>query len=73
MADRQSEKPTGNPPEPGKGPHHIADDAPPEPTPEQPKIQPAVTETGLPVEDQIEKEWDPNRDGGLPSLFPGER
>lgn len=49
---------------------HIADETAPEPTPEQPATRPAVTETGLPVEDQIEKEWDPNKDGGLPTLFP---
>ena len=28
-----------------------------------------ITETGLPVEEQIRKEWDPNKDGGLPTPF----
>ena len=67
MVDRPPQEPSkGRKPE---RPHHIADDAPPEPTPEQPGVQPAVTETGLAVEDQIEKEWDPNKDGGLPTLL----
>jgi hypothetical protein len=52
---------------------HIADEAVPEPVPEQPEIKPPVTDTGLPVEDQIEKEWDPNKDGGLPTLLPASR
>ena len=66
MAGRDSKKRPG-PSGSGKTPHHIADEAPPEPTPEQPATRPAVTETGLPVQDQIEKEWDPNKDGGLPT------
>ena len=24
------------------------------------------TSSGLPIEDQVRKEWDPNKDGGLP-------
>ena len=54
-------------------PRHIADEAPPEPVPEQPGVQSPVTDTGLPVEEQIEKEWDPNKDGGLPTLLTGRR
>ena len=28
-------------------------------------VQSPTTETGLPVEEQIHKEWDPKKDGGL--------
>lgn len=31
------------------------------------EIKSPVTETGLPVAEQIRKEWDPNRNGGLPT------
>jgi hypothetical protein len=27
----------------------------------------AVTKAGLPVEEQVRKEWDPKKDGGLPT------
>jgi hypothetical protein len=49
------------------GPHHIADEPVGEVDSPDAKIQNPVTETGLPVEEQIRKEWDPNRDGGLPN------
>jgi hypothetical protein len=53
------------PQDPAK-PHHIADepvvgsDAP------DATVRSPTTETGLPVEEQIQKEWDPKKDGGLP-------
>ena len=28
--------------------------------------QPPTTESGAPVEEQVRKEWDPKKDGGLP-------
>ncbi|MBV9860390.1 MAG: hypothetical protein JO038_09855 [Alphaproteobacteria bacterium] len=31
-------------------------------------VQSPVTETGLPVEDQVRKEWDPSK-GGLPTFL----
>src|SRR5579872_2478993 len=65
MPDQQSQTPSRT--ESDRRPHHIADEAPPEPVPEQPGVRSPVTETGLPVEDQIEKEWDPKKDGGLPT------
>ena len=34
---------------------------------EQPKRSP-TTSTGLPVEDQVRKEWDPRKGGGLPTF-----
>jgi hypothetical protein len=30
-------------------------------------VRSPTTETGLPVEEQIRKEWDPKRQGGLPT------
>jgi hypothetical protein len=30
-------------------------------------VKSPVTETGLPVEEQVRKEWDPNKEGGLPT------
>jgi hypothetical protein len=50
--------------------HHIAD----EPVgggvqPRRPEIHSPVTDTGLPVEDQIDKEWNPDKDGGLPTFL----
>ena len=37
------------------------------PNNEQPKRSP-TTLTGFPVEDQIRKEWDPRKGGGLPTF-----
>ena len=48
-------------------PHHIADEPAPHPASHEPSVQSPVTETGLPVAEQIRKEWDPNKDGGLPT------
>jgi hypothetical protein len=30
-------------------------------------VQSPLTDTGLPVEQQIRKKWDPKKDGGLPT------
>ena len=50
-------------------PHHIADEPAPEPGESEAGVQQPVTETGLPVEEQVRKEWDSNKDGGLPTLL----
>ena len=34
--------------------------------PPPPKQQPGMTESGASVEEQVRKEWDPRKDGGLP-------
>ncbi len=57
----------GSRPEPEPGPHHVADEPVGEIKPEDPGLQSPVTETGLPVEEQVRKEWDPNKQGGLPT------
>jgi hypothetical protein len=66
------EKPKGrtrpaSKPEPQPGPHHIADEPVEDADAADATVQSPVTESGLPVEEQIRKEWDPNKDGGLPT------
>ena len=48
---------------------HVARNVPQPKTPDnkQPERSP-TTSTGLPVEDQVRKEWDPRRGGGLPTF-----
>jgi len=72
MAPKSPRQPGGTASDTDKE-RHIADEPLAEPVAEQPGVQPPVTETGLPVEDQIEKEWDPNKDGGLATLLPRRR
>ena len=48
------------------GPHHVADDPVADAGALGATVQKPTTETGLPVEEQVRKEWDPNKDGGLP-------
>ena len=31
-------------------------------------MQSPTTDSGLPVEDQVRKEWDPKKEGGLPTF-----
>ncbi|HEX3536916.1 MAG TPA: hypothetical protein VHU15_09130 [Stellaceae bacterium] len=50
-------------------PRHIADEPLPEPAQPDAGVQPPVTDTGLIVEEQVEKEWDPKKDGGLPTFL----
>jgi len=60
-----------SPSEPQPRPHHVADEPIGEVKSENPGVQSPTTETGLPVEEQIRKEWDPKKQGGLPtSLHP---
>jgi hypothetical protein len=71
LPDRSRQKTPGPPSkarEPSR-PKHVADEPLPEPAQPDAGVQPAVTETGLPVEEQVEKEWDPKKDGGLPTFL----
>jgi len=73
MADRSATPPkeradpaSGATEQPG---NHAADqpimqDEAPEATVQKPE-----TDSGLPVEEQVRKEWDPNKDGGLPTFL----
>jgi hypothetical protein len=48
------------------GPHHIADEPVADADAPGATVQKPTTETGLSVEKQVRKEWDPKKDGGLP-------
>ena len=48
------------------GPHYVADEPVGEADSPDATVQSPVTETGLPVEEQVRKEWDPKKKGGLP-------
>jgi hypothetical protein len=69
MADRDP----GKKPEPKsnedkkESPAHIADEPVADPDAADATVKSPVTETGLPVEEQVRKEWDPNKEGGLPT------
>lgn len=45
--------------------HLVKEQHKPKPADEKPAIQSPSTSTGLPIEDQVRKDWDP-RKGGLP-------
>ncbi|MGE0257802.1 MAG: hypothetical protein AB7T18_03500 [Alphaproteobacteria bacterium] len=69
MADDKHEKQAKRPvvkrtDEPG--PRRIADEPVGDADALGATVQKPVTETGLPVEEQVRKEWDPKKDGGLP-------
>jgi hypothetical protein len=69
MADKTREKRDGRREDPKAepGPHHVADDPVGDADSLGTTVQSPTTETGLPVEEQIRKEWDPKKDGGLPT------
>jgi hypothetical protein len=72
MTESREPKPRspGSVPDSPDGLHHIAD----EPLLDQPdggEVRNPTTETGLPVEDQVRKEWEPGKDGGLPMPLQG--
>jgi hypothetical protein len=69
MPDRNHRKrpAPGAQPAAGHEPHHIADEPVADAESIDAGVKSPVTETGLPVEKQIRKEWDPKKDGGLPT------
>jgi hypothetical protein len=40
-----------------------------EPAGNEPEVQSPVTPAGQPVEEQVRKEWEPNKNGGLPTFL----
>jgi hypothetical protein len=52
-------------PDSGPGPHYVADEPVGEAGSPDATVQSPVTDTGLTVEEQVRKEWDPKK-GGLP-------
>jgi hypothetical protein len=76
MADNKPEERTeraAESPQARREPHHVADDPVADADALGATVQSPTTETGLPVEEQVRKEWDPNKDGGLPTplVIPG--
>jgi len=60
--------------DPKSGPGHVADEPVTEADSPDAGVRSPVTDTGLPVEKQIRKEWDPKKQGGLTtSLTTGPR
>ena len=56
------------------GPHYVADEPVGEADSPDATVQSPVTDTGLTVEEQVRKEWDPKKKGGLStSLKTGSR
>jgi len=49
------------------GPHYVADEPVGEAGSLGATVQSPTTDTGLSVEEQIRKEWDPKKKGGLPT------
>lgn len=38
-------------------------------TPQEPTVHSPTTEDGKPIAEQVQKEWDPKKRGGLPTFF----
>jgi len=65
---KQPKQPPADPkPGPGHQPHYVADEPVADADSPDATVHSPTTETGLPVEEQIRKEWDPMRQGGLPT------
>ena len=52
---------------PKRPPAHVADEPVADADALDATVKSPVTETGLPVEEQVRKEWDPKKQGGLPT------
>jgi hypothetical protein len=62
----QEQQPQDQPPQDQPGPHRVADEPAADADALGATVQSPTTQTGLPVEEQIRKDWDPKKDGGLP-------
>ena len=60
---------TASKPDAKPSPHYVADEPVGEADSLGATVQNPRTDTGLSVEEQIRKEWDPKRKGGLPILL----
>jgi len=69
MADRKQKQGVDvtNKAEQDQSSRHLADDPVGEADALGATVQSPTTRTGLPVEEQVRKEWDPKKDGGLPT------
>jgi len=67
-SEKQPKQPPGGPkPSLGQQPHYVADEPVAEADSPDATVRSPTTKTGLPVEEQVRKEWDPKRQGGLPT------
>ena len=69
MATEKHEKRARRPvakPQDQPAPRHVADEPVGDADALGATVQKPTTETGLSVEEQVRKEWDPKKDGGLP-------
>ena len=76
MPERKRPKRRGAAAQSGRtpGPHHVADEPVGEAGALNATVRSPTTQSGLPVEEQIRKEWDPKTKGGLStSLGTGSR
>ena len=55
------------PPQDRHAPDHVADEPVADADALGATVRSPTTKTGLPVEEQVQKEWDPKKDGGLPT------
>ena len=62
--ERTKQRPAATPRD-RPGPDHIADEPTADTDVPDATVRSPTTETGLPVEEQVRKEWDPQKDGGL--------
>ncbi len=66
-AQKRPKSPRAAPkPETESGPHYVADESVGEVASPDATVQSPITDTGLAVEEQVRKEWDPKKKGGLP-------
>ena len=74
-AQKRPKQPRAEPkPEAERGPHYVADEPVGEAGALNATVRSPTTQSGLPVEEQIRKEWDPKTKGGLStSLGTGSR
>lgn len=67
-SEKRPKQPPADPkPSPGQQRQYVADEPIAETDSPDATVRSPITETGLPVEEQIRKEWDPKRQGGLPT------
>ena len=73
MADKKPRRNGGSRDKPGterRARRHVADEPVAEADALGATVQSPTTGTGLSVEEQIHKEWDPKKKGGLPTSLP---
>jgi hypothetical protein len=70
--DKQAQRPERPAATPQDRAHHVANEPVGGSDALGATVRSPITETGLPVEQQVQKEWDPKKDGGLPTPIKNE-